>query len=374
MNSARVNSFEVTPSSSSISSTPPSSNPYQSYRDSPNLTTGIDRELSELADNLNAMNFAGTTTQPTSIPWGKILRVPEFDGTERSVEAVDYWLFRVEQFSSYAAITETDKLRIATANLGKTANLWWRSLGLNAPTTWNDFVERFKRQYYPANHEQAARDHLFHCKQTKTVGEYVDRFRQIILGIPTITTEEAMDKFVRGLKRHLQEAVRLQNISSLDEAYALADKVERVKGAISIQNSFNISSSYSSYPRHFSSSSGNRPSSSSYGIPMELGAIQEDQTADHEEQQHEKDFDDLSEENDEELEDLARKKEEYLYALQKVEERRNSHRQSQQRNERFGTHQKECWHCHRPGHFRINCPLLKRSQPTISYRSGNANP
>ena len=213
-----------------------------------------------------------------AIPWKKILKIPEFDGNERSVEAVDYWIHRIEQYAICSGISDTAKLQIAVTQLGRSGNLWWRSLGTEAPTTWSDFVSRLKRQYYPANHLQASRDAFFNCKQTKGVGEYVDRFRRIALGVPELTRFEAIDKFVRGLKPRVQQQARLQEFDSLDSAYAFADRVDRAQYSFTSSSSFFSSSSANptGRPSYFSNYyNNNKPSvQPTTGMPMEIDHLE----------------------------------------------------------------------------------------------------
>jgi hypothetical protein len=57
------------------------------------------------------------------------------------------------------------------------------------------------RAYFkPENSTSVARDKMRNLRQTASIAQYVQEFMTIKLSIPRMTDEEAVDKFIAGLK------------------------------------------------------------------------------------------------------------------------------------------------------------------------------
>ncbi len=54
-----------------------------------------------------------------------------------------------------------------------------------------------------AEQNQDRRDKLARWKQTKDVSSFNEDFQKILLDIPTITIEEQLDRYARGLKTYI---------------------------------------------------------------------------------------------------------------------------------------------------------------------------
>lgn len=178
----------------------------------------------EMAEN----NEQQRGPNPSELLWRKILKVHEFDGVKRSIEAVDEWIERIEDYRRNGRLHENARMEIARTQITGSAIIWWKStLEEERPTTRNTFVERIRKQFYPENYKQALRDKVHRCKQFKTVAEYIDQFRAIIIQIPDVSKGDTIDKFIRGLKPRIAQRVRLHSFDTLDEVAFLADQIDR---------------------------------------------------------------------------------------------------------------------------------------------------
>ena len=80
--------------------------------------------------------------------------------------------------------------------------------------------------FSPPNRLQLARDRLAALVQTSTVANFVSQFQAAWSSVPSMTDEEAMDRFQRGLSPNIRLQVMTRFPSTTDEAMRLALAVE----------------------------------------------------------------------------------------------------------------------------------------------------
>ena len=113
-------------------------------------------------------------------------------------------------------------------------------------------------QFQPVNAKKTARDDLFRLRQTGSVTKYVYDFHTLCLRINDISPSEQMDKFVRGLKRNVQEKVEIEDPQTLKQAMQIAERIDSIAWAAARSKGYdNHSSSSNSY--------GNRSNGNKYG-------------------------------------------------------------------------------------------------------------
>jgi hypothetical protein len=88
-------------------------------------------------------------------------------------------------------------------------------------------VDGLKQAFQPPNHHQHLRDSWFKLKQTGSVAQYVHEFRALRLQLMT-SDDEALDKFVRGLKFNTRREVMIRNPDTVEEAIRIADRFDMV--------------------------------------------------------------------------------------------------------------------------------------------------
>ena len=151
----------------------------------------------------------------------------EFKGS-RTPKDVDNFLWYMEQYFLAMGITN-GAIRVSTAAMYLTDNalLWWRRRSddrSGAPiTTWELFVEEFRRQYYPAYAEEEARDELRRLEQKGGVRDYVRKFSELLLQIPTMNDTEAYFQFMGGLKPWVKQELKRCNARDLSTAMSVAE-------------------------------------------------------------------------------------------------------------------------------------------------------
>jgi hypothetical protein len=95
-------------------------------------------------------------------------------------------------------------------------------------SSWDEFKALIGAHFKPINSVKAARDKLANHRQTRSVQEYTYRFRQIILEIPSMSEDEKLDRFTRGLKPQTRNEVELREPSSLDELVRIAERFDSI--------------------------------------------------------------------------------------------------------------------------------------------------
>ena len=152
------------------------------------------------------------------------LREPDTYHGTRTAHAAESWLRSVQRYADVTGMDEVDRVQYAINLLRGDADTWWRTreiIGHDA-STWNEFCKLVLSEFRPRNAKQTARDRLAALKQTGTVEEYVNEFRNIWLEIPMMNDDEALDRFVRGLAENVQVHVRTHYPETTADAERLA--------------------------------------------------------------------------------------------------------------------------------------------------------
>lgn len=123
-----------------------------------------------------------------------------------------------------------DQLVYALSLLRSDAQLWYTQLTCyeadSAPQDWDDLKEQLRKEFVPINAVIQARDKLAVLTQKDSVANYINDFRRLKLQIRDLSQGDALDRFVRGLVKHIRVAVRSRFPSTLSEAESLALAIE----------------------------------------------------------------------------------------------------------------------------------------------------
>ncbi|CAO3601489.1 unnamed protein product [Absidia cylindrospora] len=148
-----------------------------------------------------------------SLPPGQ-LNLPLFSG-ERSATAVTSWLAIFERAIKTYQWNEASAINTATT--------WLLTFELEHPTmSWSMMSTGLTDAFRPTFSHRDRRDQLASLRQPGTVGAYIDSFLEITLDIPSMTTEEKVDRFVRGLKSNIRCHVEAFDPTTLKDAQRLA--------------------------------------------------------------------------------------------------------------------------------------------------------
>lgn len=163
----------------------------------------------------------------TVLAENKQVRIKEpntYDGT-RDALVIDGWIRSVERYTEFHGWSTEKSCLFATTLLRDRADAWYRTLEVanDVPTSWLEFKRLLIDFFRPDNSVRIARDKLAALRQTGNLVDYVNAFMDIKLAIPSMTDEEACDKFVRGLaSKSMRAHIRQYEADTLKDAIRAA--------------------------------------------------------------------------------------------------------------------------------------------------------
>jgi hypothetical protein len=138
-------------------------------------------------------------------------------------EDVEGFLVTLERYLKLSGVREDQWVDYAASFLKNQADKWFRvqiaNYGENSrfALQFRAFKEEFLKQFKPMNALLTARDRIIQLKQTGSATAYTHRFLELKLEIHDMSEAEAKDKYMRGLKPHVTQKVRLENPTTLSE-------------------------------------------------------------------------------------------------------------------------------------------------------------
>ena len=196
------------------------------------------------------------------------------------------WVWLMNQyFSVWPHMSSQQKLSYAVQFLRGTAIRWWHSMQMLAVhghiesiETWESFCHALCEQFRIEDEADQARDTLDRLKHAASVAVLNHKFIEAVMHIPPQEQVDAdlKHKYISKLKPWLQYKVKVENPSTLREAMAIADRIDRIRTNVDStgfnrdgkQNKDNRYNKKSSLPPFRSNGA-----STSTSTPMELGAI-----------------------------------------------------------------------------------------------------
>ncbi|CAI7797407.1 unnamed protein product [Closterium sp. NIES-53] len=224
-----------------------------------NMRREIEREVRDrILGELQERGLLGTQVPaPAPAVVSARLKAPEpepFIPGKRHLP-VRRWLFQVEEYLSLSHVNRAEWARHAGMMLRGAAATWWQSCHATI-STWEEFSASLLMNFEPVNAIERARDNLADLRQHRSVAEYINRFRELVLEIPDIPTVEQMDKF------KLDQRARNQSMLT---CYSCG-KVGRIKRHC--PNRRNFERSPGNGQRHNYIKGFIRPSTSPYAAPV----------------------------------------------------------------------------------------------------------
>src|SRR5437588_11379138 len=188
----------------------------------------------EIAD---LKNSSGPSKQKQTTPWTPTttITVKQPDTYDGRKTPVELWIFQIKQYFFATGTKDQEQvIYLATNLLRGDATTWWCyhyeqlvTAGTTMPT-WDEFEDLLVEKFKPVNAIRVARDKLASLKQTGSVKAYNDLFLGTILEIPTISEEEQLDRYIRGLKEKVHVEVELREPSTLKEVMHIADRYDTI--------------------------------------------------------------------------------------------------------------------------------------------------
>ncbi|CAI7781216.1 unnamed protein product [Closterium sp. NIES-53] len=232
-----------------------------------NMRREIEREVRDrILGELQERGLLGTQVPaPAPAVVSARLKAPEpepFVPGKRELP-VRRWLFQMEEYLSLCHVNQAEWARHAGMMLRGAAATWWQSCRATI-STWDDFSASLTMNFEPVNAIERARDNLAALRQHRSVAEYVNRFRELVLEIPDIPASEQMDKFKRGLKPKIRTEVELCGCTSMDDMIRVAERFDTINFAVFQR----FNGMRMSHMNHAPAARANSPT------PMELGMME----------------------------------------------------------------------------------------------------
>ncbi|XP_069145655.1 uncharacterized protein [Solanum lycopersicum] len=122
--------------------------------------------------------------------------------------------------------------------------LWWKhkdaeiKRGTRTINTWEQFLEEFKRSFFPNNVVYEMKHKLRELKLTGSNRAYVKEFTILTLQIPQLTEDDMLFAFMDGLQNRARTELERRQIKTIDEAITQAetltdfkhDRLDKAKG------------------------------------------------------------------------------------------------------------------------------------------------
>lgn len=170
-----------------------------------------------------------TSNSNSSLP--KNLRLPNFESySGHKYEDLEAWIFQIEEYFSLLKIQDEElRIQIAGTALRKDARIWYRSARISEGDkirSWEEFKIQIKNQFCPINPIKLARDKISELRQTTSVRDYTCQFRQLCTIISSMSEDEKLDRYIRGLKLRTRKEVEIREPSTFLEAVRIAEKMD----------------------------------------------------------------------------------------------------------------------------------------------------
>ncbi|XP_052723768.1 uncharacterized protein LOC128193723 [Vigna angularis] len=165
--------------------------------------------------------------------WRRRVELPVFEGSEPM-----NWIYRADKFFELQGVPEEEKLRLAYISMEGIAGHWfrfWREKARNR--SWAGLKEALVIRFGGKNRGTVF-ERLASCKQTGSVGEYIQEFEVLVGQAEKIPEAQLMGYFMAGLQEGIRNQLRLLDPKEFMDVMRLARDVEafqagtRVSGGI----------------------------------------------------------------------------------------------------------------------------------------------
>lgn len=189
------------------------------------ISAELEAHKVELADAKEQLSDAKANATTGGTATARPNKPALFSGKPGTVEA---WCSHMD---SYVRLTDAaEACQIACTYMDGEAFTWWHTYSRTAAVPdWAAFRAALIRRFSPLNKMQAARDKLHFWRQIKDVGTFNRNFLSALLDIPDITEAEEIDRYSRGLKRDIWQALCLKTYTDLESLMTDVLRVEAAK-------------------------------------------------------------------------------------------------------------------------------------------------
>lgn len=223
--------------------------------------SGLHNELNATRNELQITKNSLLAVQSGSSSGIKPKKPHSFNGKG----SIRSWITHV---SNYVGNDQNPQaLTVAVSYLDGSAHEWWLGYKVTEEgsqiQTWPQLQEALIRRFETLNKIKIARDKLARWKQIKDVSSFNEDFQKILLDIPTITIEEQLDRYARGLKHYIWKELCTKEYTSLGDLMKDAERVEMAHRRFG-----------KPAPRVATPDKPRQPTRPTGPVPMEIGNVQ----------------------------------------------------------------------------------------------------
>nr|XP_010320224.1 uncharacterized protein LOC104647157 [Solanum lycopersicum] len=174
----------------------------------------------------------------------EVPKPPTFKGVHDALEVGNFLWHLENYFRCNRVRIDANKINTAMLYLSDVAMLWWKrkdaeiKRGTRTIDTWEQFLEEFKKAFFPNNVVYEMKHKLWELKQTRSIRAYVKEFTFLTLQIPQLTEEDMLFTFMDGLKNWARTELERRQVKTIDEAITQAetltdfkhDRLDKAKG------------------------------------------------------------------------------------------------------------------------------------------------
>lgn len=145
------------------------------------------------------------------------------------------WLTALEDYFDWFGLSPYRKVHFVKMKLKGQACVWWHSveeylhrLRLPPITDWEEMKLKLQEKYLPLEYEDLVFAKLLAHKQgNTTVDEYTHRFHELSVRSRLTETEpQSLTRYKAGLREDISRELITVRVTSLDEVYQLALRLE----------------------------------------------------------------------------------------------------------------------------------------------------
>ena len=152
--------------------------------------------------------------------------------TGKGFPTVRDWLEETANWLELSPCTPDQWINIAGTRLEKGASSWFRAekasirAGDRAPwADWREFAREITAAFSAITEEEQARKQLKGLSQTGSIQNYIQRFRDLKLRIPSMSVADTYAAFMDGLKPAIRQQIA-PHVDTLAQAQTMAVKVD----------------------------------------------------------------------------------------------------------------------------------------------------
>jgi Retrotransposon gag protein len=151
----------------------------------------------------------------------------EYDGA--SGAKLDEWLQELSLAVQLFQLNALEASTFGVSRLRGAALQWWLALSATEQAALGDrdsLAAALRSRFQPVTTARVAREQLDRLQQgSRPVNDYIADFQRLRTQLPTMSEDDALYAFERGLRRDLAEKLRVQGVTTVQEAIALAARV-----------------------------------------------------------------------------------------------------------------------------------------------------